>query len=355
MGSFLNYSQTGNYTDYEEDFLFTNTSLFDLQVLIPVTIICIILFILGITGNFITILIFKRHKEMRTTVNMYLSSMALSDIFIFLGLPADLYRIWKYKPYIFGDFLCKFFCYMSETYTYCTILHITTLSVERYLAVCFPLRARIIITKGRVKGVIILLWLFALITAIPTLFLFGVEHRAGSSPEETMECKFMEHSAHTGLLKIMICVSTIYFFLPMFCLALLYGLICRKLWMTRSGMRKTTTLAREKYHKPTIKMLAVVVMAFVFCWLPFHIGRILFAWTGIGQHTLYQVSQYLNLVSMLLFYLSASINPILYNIMSQKYRSAMSKILYHSQALKSRNVTRSEPNSTEGTDVISSM
>uniref|UniRef100_K7FHL0 G-protein coupled receptors family 1 profile domain-containing protein n=1 Tax=Pelodiscus sinensis TaxID=13735 RepID=K7FHL0_PELSI len=270
------------------------------------------------------LLIFKRYKEMRTTVNMYLSSMALSDILIFFGLPSDLYRIWKYKPYIFGDFLCKFLFYLSETCTYCTILHITTLSVERYFAICFPLKAKTTITKCRVKGVILSLWVWALLTASPVLFLFGVEHRNGSRSDEAKECNYIEHTARTGLLETMTWLSTIYFFLPVLCLTLLYGLICGKLWRSRHKMRGPQVASREKYHKQTVKMLAVVVLAFVLCWLPFHIGRILFAQTII---VLYDFTQYLNLISMLLFYLGASINPILYNVMSQKYRKAMSKIL----------------------------
>ncbi|MEE6507608.1 hypothetical protein FKM82_027210 [Ascaphus truei] len=330
-------------------------TLFEIQVLVPVTIICISLFVLGVTGNVITILIFKRYKDMRSTVNMYLSSMALSDILIFLGLPSDLYRIWKYKPYIFGDFICKFLVYLSETCTYCTILHITTLSVERYLAICFPLKAKIMITKRRVQVVIVFLWIFAFLTAGPILLLFGVEHRPGSQPEETRECKFMEQSAQNGLLQIMTWVSTVYFFLPMFFLTLLYGLICRKLWRSRRGIRGPCAANREKYHKQTVKMLAVVVVAFVCCWLPFHIGRILFAWAGIGEYALYNLTQYFNLISMVLFYLSASINPMLYNVMSQKYRAALNKILNPRQGLQSRNITRSEPSSLEGTELSSLM
>uniref|UniRef100_A0A8C8RLP6 Growth hormone secretagogue receptor type 1 n=1 Tax=Pelusios castaneus TaxID=367368 RepID=A0A8C8RLP6_9SAUR len=309
------------WSDYMEKRSF---SLFDIHVLVPVTIISIILFFLGITGNLLTILIFKRYKEMRTTVNMYLSSMALSDILIFLGLPSDLYRIWKYKPYIFGDFLCKFLFYLSETCTYCTILHIMTLSVERYFAICFPLKAKATITKGRVKGVILSLWVWALLTAGPVLFLFGVERRNGSLPDEAKECNYIEHSARTGLLEKMTWVSTIYFFIPVLCLTLLYGLICGKLWRTRHRLRGLQAAGREKYHKQTVKMLAVVVSAFVLCWLPFHIGRILFAQPQI---ILYDITQYFNLISMLLFYLGASINPILYNVMSQRYRDAMSNIL----------------------------
>ncbi|XP_053329834.1 growth hormone secretagogue receptor type 1-like [Spea bombifrons] len=328
-------------------------SLFDIQVLIPVTIICILLFLLGVTGNFITILIFKRYKDMRSTVNMYLSSMAVSDILIFLGMPSDLYRIWKYKPYIFGDFVCKFLVYLSEMCTYCTILHITTVSVERYLAICFPLKAKIMITKKRVKAVIILLWIVSLITAGPILFLFGVENPSGSQEEETMECKYVEQSAQSGLLRVMTWVSTIYFIIPMFFLMLLYGLICRKLWNTKHESRGPSTVNRGKQHKQTVKMLVLVVLSFVLCWLPFHISRILFAWAGIGELMLYELTQYLNLLSMVLFYLSASINPMLYNIMSQKYRTAMNKILNPRQALQSRTITRSEQSSLERTELSS--
>ncbi|XP_063794630.1 growth hormone secretagogue receptor type 1-like [Pseudophryne corroboree] len=328
-------------------------ALFDLHLLVPVTIICIVLFILGVTGNLITILIFKSYKDMRSTVNMYLSSMAVSDILIFLGLPSDLYRIWKYKPYIFGNFLCKFLVYLSEACTYCTILHITTVSVERYLAICFPLKAKTMITKKRVKIIIIFLWVLALLTAGPSVFLFGVEHRPETQPEETMECKYMNSSAQNGLLHIMTWVSTVYFFIPMFFLTLLYGLICRKLWKNKLGRHRPTAANRSKHHKQTVKMLAVVVLSFVLCWLPFHIGRILFALAGIREYMFYDLTQYLNLISMVLFYLSASINPMLYNIMSQKYRAAMSKILNIRQDPQSRNTTRSEQSSLEGTELSS--
>ncbi|XP_075180983.1 growth hormone secretagogue receptor type 1-like [Anomaloglossus baeobatrachus] len=336
----------GNQTDIEPGingtFTLDNTSaLFDIYILVPVTIICIMLFLLGVTGNLVTILIFKRYRDMRSTVNMYLSSMAVSDILIFLGLPSDLYRIWKYKPYIFGNFICKFLFYLSETCTYCTILHITTVSVERYLAICYPFKAKIMITKKRVKIIIIFLWILAFITAGPVWFLFGVEHRNGTQPEETKQCTYMEHAAKNGLLRVMTWVSTIYFLIPVFFLTLLYGLICRKLWKNNHGVQGPNAASRGKQHKQTVKMLAVVVLSFVLCWLPFHVGRILFACLKFEEVMFYHLTQYLNLISMVLFYLNASINPMLYNIMSQKYRAAMSKILNPKEDLQSRNMPRS--------------
>lgn len=77
-----------------------------------------------------------------------------------------------------------------------------------------------------------------------------------------------------------------------------------------------------------IVLSAVVVFAFILCWLPFHVGRYLFSKSfEPGSLEIAQISQYCNLVSFVLFYLSAAINPILYNIMSKKYRVAVFKLL----------------------------
>ncbi len=81
-------------------------SLFPTSTLIPVTTICILLFVIGITGNTLTILIIQRFKDMKTTTNLYLSSMAISDLVIFFSLPFDLYRLWKYVPWVFGELVC---------------------------------------------------------------------------------------------------------------------------------------------------------------------------------------------------------------------------------------------------------
>nr|XP_006008931.1 PREDICTED: growth hormone secretagogue receptor type 1-like [Latimeria chalumnae] len=131
----------------------------------------------------------------------------------------------------------------------------------------------------------------------------------------------------------------------------------RKLWRSRYEPGRCNTNNRKKYHRQTVKMLAVVVLAFAVCWLPFHIGRILFsstAWTGTAKYRLYNIIQYFNLISMLLFYLSASINPILYNIMSQKYRAAVYKFLNLRPSLQHRNSSRrSEPTSPGHTEISS--
>uniref|UniRef100_A0A8C8SK75 Growth hormone secretagogue receptor type 1 n=1 Tax=Pelusios castaneus TaxID=367368 RepID=A0A8C8SK75_9SAUR len=290
--------------------------------LIPVTAVCLGLFVVGVAGNLLTVLILWRCRELKTTTNLYLGSMAVSDLIILLGLPLDLYRLWRSRPWIFGQLLCRLSQYTSEACTYCTILHITALTVERYLAICFPLKAKVVITKRRVKAVIGALWAFALLSAAPFFFLVGVE-QPDNQTDFSRECKAVQ----SGLLAAMLWVTTSYFVLPVLCLNVLYGLIGRELWRNKVQARGPTGTLREKRHRQTIRILAVVVLAFVICWLPFHVGRIIFINTQNSRMMLF--SQYFNIFALQLFYLSASINPILYNLISKKYRAAAYKLLLH--------------------------
>ncbi|XP_002666717.1 growth hormone secretagogue receptor type 1 [Danio rerio] len=300
--------------------------LFPVPILTGITVTCSFLFLVGIAGNLLTILVVTKYKDMRTTTNLYLCSMALSDLLIFLCMPLDLYRVWRYRPWNFGDELCKLFQFVSESCTYSTILNITALSVERYFAICFPLRAKVIVTRGRVKGVILLLWTVALCSAGPIFILVGVEHENGTNAWETNECKATEYAIRSGLLTMMVWVSSVFFFLPVLCLTVLYSLIGRRLWRRKENPVGPIS-SRDKSNKQTVKMLAVVVLAFVLCWLPFHVGRYLVSKSSeANSPVISQISEYCNLVSFVLFYLSAAINPILYNIMSKKFRSAACKL-----------------------------
>ncbi|XP_008942893.1 PREDICTED: growth hormone secretagogue receptor type 1, partial [Merops nubicus] len=318
-------------------------------VLTGITVACVVLFVIGIIGNLMTMLVVSRFRYMRTTTNLYLSSMAFSDLLIFLCMPLDLFRLWQYQPWNFGDLLCKLFQFVSESCTYSTILNITALSVERYVAICFPLRAKTIITKGKVKLVILFLWAISFISAGPIFVLVGVEHENGTNPLSTNECRATEYAIRSGLLTIMVWTSSIFFFLPVFCLTVLYSLIGRKLWRRKNI--GPNTVIRDKNNKQTVKMLVVVVFAFILCWLPFHVGRYLFSKSfEAGSLEIAVISQYCNLVSFVLFYLSAAINPILYNIMSKKYRVAACQLFGLKTLPKKRLSSKKQENSRVWTE-----
>ncbi|KAM3598427.1 uncharacterized protein V6R79_017899 [Siganus canaliculatus] len=312
---------------------------------------------------------------MRSSTYLYLSSMAVSDLLILLLLPVELYKLWRPRPWPFGDVACKLTVFLSECCTFCTILHITCLSLERYLAVCWPITAKTLVTRRRTVALIGCLWLGAVVSAAPILVMVGVENVGGE--EVGGECRCTEYAVSSGLLSAMMILSNLYFLIPLCILSLVYSLIGRTLWLRPQSSR------RDKSHRHIVKMLGVIVLAFILCWLPFHVARTIFTLTrsSDSQETYvdsaldpdpgpdppseepvdpafvtptdpctplgatytppeahdedtftYYLSQYFNLASSFCFYLSAAINPLLYNLMSARYRQAVHSLV-HKQPL----------------------
>lgn len=66
-----------------------------------------------------------------------------------------------------------------------------------------------------------------------------------------------------------------------------------------------------------------VAVAFFICWAPFHAQRLMAAYGSMSHSKWFNdVYSILTNISGVLYYLSTCINPLLYNIMSHKFREA---------------------------------
>ncbi|KAK6626524.1 hypothetical protein RUM44_008997 [Polyplax serrata] len=73
------------------------------------------------------------------------------------------------------------------------------------------------------------------------------------------------------------------------------------------------------------KEMDEVEMGFFICWAPFHAQRLVAMYGHLDEHpskTVYVVYIFLTYISGVLYYLSTTINPLLYHIMSHKFRNA---------------------------------
>lgn len=68
------------------------------------------------------------------------------------------------------------------------------------------------------------------------------------------------------------------------------------------------------------------MITFFLCWAPFHTQRLLYVYARNSPH--YQeVNEWLYYITGCLYYFSSTVNPILYNLMSVKYRNAFRQTL----------------------------
>lgn len=197
-----------------------------LAIVIPVTVIYCLIFLTGVIGNISTCIVIKKNRSMHTATNYYLFSLAISDFMLLLsGVPQEMYFIWSKYPYVFGEYFCIGRGLLAETSANATVLTITAFTVERYVAICHPFLGQAMSKLSRAIRIIVLIWLLAVLTAIPQAAQFGIEIYAGMDKCVVVRV-IVEHSFQLS--------TFIFFFAPMSIILVLY--LCIGLHLYRSNV-----------------------------------------------------------------------------------------------------------------------
>mgnify|MGYP003729593195 CR=1 FL=1 len=138
-----------------------------------------LLMVIGLFGNLITVIIMTR-RRMRSTTNMYLAALAVVDMLylvltFLLGLShypnmagLKYYAYWRVRP-----FLMMLTDACSNTSVWLTV----TFTIERYIAVKYPMKGKVWCTEARAKMLIIFVFIFGILFAAPVPFEWKVIER----------------------------------------------------------------------------------------------------------------------------------------------------------------------------------
>ncbi|XP_061641844.1 neuromedin-U receptor 1 isoform X2 [Phyllopteryx taeniolatus] len=271
--------------------LYTEADLLDIlgpkrsPFFLPVAAVYLLIFLVGLSGNLLTCAVVAKHKKMRNTTNLYLVSLAVSDLLMLaFGMPMEIYDLWQNYPFPFGAGGCYFKTFIFETVCFASILNVTALSVERYIA-------------GRMRE-------SAICTVLQPVWMYHM---------------------------LMQITTVCFFFVPMMVIGVLY--LVMGLHLGRETRQRRVTLGKNwgsdegGRRTQVIKMLSIVVAVFGVCWAPFHTERLL--WSSVGQWTdlMHNIYQYVHILSGVLFYLSSAVNPVIYSLISTRFRECFSDLV----------------------------
>lgn len=145
------------------------------HLFLPMIWVYALIFIVGVSGNLLVCLVILKHRNMRTPTNYYLFSLAISDLLVLLfGMPFEVYEMWSNYPFLFGLVGCYFKTALFETVCIASILNVTTVSAERYVAILHPFQAKMKSTRRRALRIIIALWLFSVLFSLPNTSIHGI-------------------------------------------------------------------------------------------------------------------------------------------------------------------------------------
>ncbi|XP_034035872.1 neuromedin-U receptor 1 [Thalassophryne amazonica] len=332
--------------DYLEKYLGPRRS----PVFVPVCLIYLVIFMGGVVGNVLTCTVIARNKVMWTPTNYYLFSLALSDLLVLLpGMPLELYELWQNYPFLLGEGGCYFKTFLFEMVCLASILNVTALSVERYIAVVHPLQAKYVVTRTHAKRVILTVWALSVLCAVPNTVLHGIATLPHHLTSPDNLSKDLPASAICTLVKprwmynLTIQLTTLVFFiLPMFTITILYVLIGLQLKREKVNQALETTsgfgqdsfcnirMQQQKIRRRQVtKMLFVLVVVFGICWAPFHTDRLMWSFISDWTDSHREIFEYVHIISGVFFYLSSAVNPVLYNLMSTRFREMFKEVMCH--------------------------
>ncbi|XP_074629329.1 neuropeptide Y receptor type 2-like [Acropora palmata] len=148
----------------------------EIAILMPIYSISLLA---ALIGNFLIIVVFYMYKPIQKNINYFVVNMAISDLFTPLTImPFKIAEslsngtFLSQLPSSLSEVLCKLCFFLADTSILVSIISLMLISVDRLIAVVFPLQIKLISRKVRFIC-ILMSWVVAISVHTPYLAVFA--------------------------------------------------------------------------------------------------------------------------------------------------------------------------------------
>ncbi|XP_046667476.1 growth hormone secretagogue receptor type 1-like isoform X2 [Homalodisca vitripennis] len=292
-------------------------------------IFCVIILGIGVIGNVMVPLVILKSKDMRNSTNIFLMNLSIADLMVLLVCTPTVLVEVNSKPetWVLGKEMCKAVPFVELTVAHASVLTILAISFERYYAICEPLKAGYVCTKARAMVICLLAWALAALFTSPILVV--AEYRYAEYFDGSMVPVCLTQADSFWPAFFFLFIISLFFGLPLAILMILYSVIACHLMANPGIVAPSAHSAALRYRRQVVMMLGTVVVSFFLCLLPF---RAFTLWIIIESPETVQslgIDGYYKILyfSRIMLYLNSAVNPILYNLMSSKFRDGFRRLL----------------------------
>ncbi|KAF4525941.1 hypothetical protein B566_EDAN013177 [Ephemera danica] len=190
---------------------------------------------MGILGNVLSCIVFlSTHLKMRSS-SYYLAALATAD----LSFLVSLFMVWlsnNVGVQLFNkNGWCQFVVYVSSVSSFLSVWLIVAFTVERFIAVQYPLHRPHMCTVARAKMIITFLTIFALLLHLYSFVTAGVTSAYG------VDTCDMLHEYHETMRVINIIDSIFTLIVPLFLIVIMNTMITRNLFRFSRHFKSDTS------------------------------------------------------------------------------------------------------------------
>ena len=280
------------------------------SMIVLLSFICLFI----VVANGLVIFLICRKRALRSLTNMFLTSLAISDLITSLvGLPLLFFCL---KTNIIN--ICVSSTIFFRFTAMSSVCHVILVAFDRYVAIVHTLRQDSIVTTWRAIGAITFVWLFSFAASVIQLSWYGLDESSLSDYDETEDFDVMYTKA---------CI-VLFFAVPLVLMCYIYGHIFYiSFKVTKSDRHMTNALQKESrsaFHEWRGRsVLLIMVVIFAGCWLPFFLAM-------LGDHMESSQSYspvWVQRLLAVLYFVPPLLNPLLCTLVKRDFRQALKQVV----------------------------
>ncbi|XP_068713792.1 melatonin receptor type 1B-B-like [Montipora foliosa] len=280
----------------------------------------IVLNLLSLMGNTLVCISVYRNTRLRTTTNLYITALAISDLLSAVFVMPLSIGVLVSGRWIFGEVGCSFHSFLSLFAVYVSPVTMGLTALNRYVRICRPEHEyQKFFSRKKTLAVLTSVWVFvACYTGLPVIA--GVQKSIFVPGYATCS---VGHLSETGTLIHYGIVIPLFLLTPLTITVFSYVKVAKKMQQHKietSALRQTSPVSAREIR--ISKSLFVVVFAFMICWIPLWIITLVMRLQLVPK-----IPRNVLLLSSFLLYISNTINPFLYAGMNPCFRREFRKIV----------------------------
>ncbi|XP_076458612.1 QRFP-like peptide receptor [Babylonia areolata] len=283
----------------------------------------VLIMVVDTVGNGLVMVVVAVNRKMRTPTNLLLVNLALADLLLCLlcmwvHLGNSLHQDWP-----FGPVICKVNMFAQVAVITSSVLTLTVISVERFVAIVFPL------CRGwtlRLTTVLIgVIWVIACSIASPQLHVRQLEEYEFKDrhviicreywTQVYLDTTCLRYWSPTKVLYHLL-VGVVLFLVPILIMGVCYTVICVCLLCRKTpGAASSSSSSSAQTKRRVVRMLVMVVVVFVICWTPIHVIETITLFQP--EHAATEETAY---AALFIGYTNSALNPVMYAGFNENFR-----------------------------------